>query len=117
MQFVDKFMQWFKNTWEGEGFSFGHIFLAIAVWNTFVAGFNVVVWPRVYNLDMLVYMTPRSQIFPIAISLLTAFACGGIGLKDVIKTCTAIGGIALATLLLWGPRSDAWLNYWGHKLS
>ncbi|OGN07195.1 MAG: hypothetical protein A2669_00450 [Candidatus Yanofskybacteria bacterium RIFCSPHIGHO2_01_FULL_48_25b] len=42
-------MEWLGAGWEGESFSFGYIFLTIAVWDTFVAAFNVLVMPRIYN--------------------------------------------------------------------
>lgn len=114
-KFIDKFVRWLRVGWEDKSFSFGHLFLAIAVWDTLVAAFDVIVLPRVYSPDMLIYMTPVSQLLPIAICL-TIAGFGRVGLKTMFKAYAAIGVIAFATFMLWGPQSEAWLNHWGFKL-
>jgi|GEM_PF-2664290 hypothetical protein len=46
------------------------ILLAIACWNTVVALINVFILPLFTAPEMLVYITPLSQILPVAIPLL-----------------------------------------------
>jgi len=109
--------RWTRGLWYGDSFTFfGHLFLALAVWNTFVAAINVTVWPRVYDLQMLAYMKPVNVVFPIITCLALASFSRGLGLRPVLKTVAAMGIIALLTFAIWNYQSEAWLNQYGYRI-
>ena len=45
------------------------LFIAIALWNTVVAAINVFVLPQYLPSEAMVYVTPTSQLLPIAIPI------------------------------------------------
>lgn len=108
--------KWGRNIWYGDNLTFGHLFLALSVWNTFVAAINVTVWPRVYDLQMLVYMKPVNMILPIFICLALALFSKSIGLRLILKTISAMCIILLVTFVLWNHQSEAWLNQYGYRI-
>ena len=108
--------RWARSFWYGDSFTFGHLFLALAVWNTLVAAINVTLWPRVYDLQMLVYMKPVNVIFPVVTCLALASFSRGFGLRSILKTVTAMGVIVLVTFALWNYQSEAWLNQYGYRI-
>ena len=113
---LDNIGEWTRGLWYGDSFSFGHLFLALAVWNTFMAAISVAVWPRVYDLQMLVYMKPVNVVFPIMTCLILASLSKGLGLRPILKTAAAMGIIALVTFATWNHQSEAWLNQYGYRL-
>lgn len=115
MKLFQSFKIWCLDGWYGNSQSIGHLLLLLAIWDSFVAAINVTLWPRVLAPEALIYMTPTSQILPIA-SLLLFAAYTKVGLRATLKTYTTIGMIAFTTFLFWNPQSEAWLNRWGYKL-
>lgn len=107
---------WARGLWHGDGLSFGHILLWLAVWNTFVAAINVTLWPRVYDLRALVYMKPFNMVFPVVTCLILATCCRGVGLRSTVKALTMVGVIVLITFAFWNLRSEAWLNQYGFHI-
>lgn len=107
---------WLRSHWHGDSFSFGRVFLWLAVWNTFVAAINVTLWPRVYDLQALVYMKPLNLALPIISCLFLAACFRGMGARPVLKAFAVIGIIALVTFALWNYRSEAWLNQYGYHI-
>lgn len=49
------------------------LFIGIAIWNTIVALINAFVLPLYMSEEMLVFITPKSQLLPIFIPLIIAF--------------------------------------------
>ena len=115
MKLFQSFKMWYMDGWYGDSQSIGHLLLIIAIWDSFVAAVNVTLWPRMLAPEALIYMTPTSQILPIA-SLLLFAAYTKVGVRATLKAYATIGVIAFAAFFLWNPQNEAWLNRWGYKL-
>lgn len=108
--------RWARGAWYGYSFTFGHLFLALAVWNTFAAAISVTVWPRVYDMQMLAYMKPVNVIFPIVTCFALALFSRSLGLRPILKAVAAMGIIAIVTFAFWNYQSEAWLNQYGYRI-
>jgi hypothetical protein len=113
---VERFKKNVHHAWHGEEFTIAHVFLWLAVWNVLVAAINVTVWPRMFNLDALVYMKPANVVFPIIVCLIPVMLSRSIGLRPLLKATVVICIIGIATLVLWNPQSEAWLNQYGYHV-
>lgn len=113
---ITRIESWVSGVWYGDSFSFGHVFLWLAVWNAFVGAVSVIVWPRVYGPEVLAYMPPRSIYVPVASCFFLASLFKDCGIRPTLKAVMATGLAVAVVSFFWSEYQIAWLNQHGYLL-